>query len=186
MRHLKDKLAEFFYNELLPSEMADAKRHIEECAACRIEVEQFQIIHLTLRSAPDWDPPRSIIFSPPEQKTWLSWLDWRPLAASMATAALVAGIMIRLSPAVPPTPAAIPVTPPATVQAEKIDYTRIVTEVRESDREWMKSELQSRDREIQHLRAELAYYDTFQRAVMKETFENGSAIQLLAQRTEQR
>ena len=103
-----------------------------------------------------------------------------------AIAALVAGIIVRFAPVVPPTLAPIPVAVPTVIQAEKVDYNRIVNEVRESEREWLDGELQSRDREIQRLRAQIAYYDSFQRAVMKETLENGSAIQLLAQRTEQR
>ncbi len=72
------------------------------------------------------------------------------------------------------------------IQTEKIDYNRLVDEVREADRAWLAGELKKRDQEIQRLQGELAYYDTFQRTVMKETLENGSAIQLLAQRTASR
>ncbi len=186
MAHLKDKLAEFFYNELSPLEMADAKRHIDEWADCRLQVEQFEKIHVTLRSAPDWDPPRNIVFSEPNRRSWIAWFDWRPLAASTAAAALIAAVAIRFLPALPPQPVFVPAPAPAVVQAAKIDYDQIINEVRQSERTWVAKELQTRDQEIQRLRAEVAYYDSFQRAVMKETLENGSAIQLLAQRTEQR
>ena len=186
MVHLSDKLADFFYNELSPAEMQNARRHIEECGDCRLQLQQFERLHVVLKSSPDWEPPRNIVFSEPKRSTWYSWFDWRPVAASMAAAAFVAGIIIRLSPAVPPMPIAMPAPPPAIAQAERIDYGRIIDEVRQSDRTWMISELQSRDQQIQRLRAELAYYDNFQRTVMRETLENGSAIQLLAQRTEQR
>jgi hypothetical protein len=186
MAHLNDKLADFFYNELPVTEMTDAKRHLEECADCSLQLQQFERMHVVLRSAPDWDPPRNVVFSEPQRRSWLGWFDWRPIAASMAAAALAAGIIIRLAPAPLQTPAVTPAAQPAIVQTEKVDYDRIINEVRQSDRAWMASELQSRDQEIQRLRAEVAYYDSFQRAVMKETLENGSAIQLLAQRTEQR
>ena len=170
MAHLTDKLADYFYKELPAAEMACAARREARFAG----------------RAPDWDPPRNIVFSEPQRSSWLSWLDWRPLAASTAAAALVAGLIVRLSPVPPPAPAVMPVAPPAVVQAEKVDYNRIVNEVRQSEREWLAAELQARDREIQRLQAEIVYYDTFQRTVMKETLQNGSAIQLLAQRTEQR
>ena len=186
MAHLEDKLADFFYKELSATEMKDAERHIGECADCRRRFQQFERMHVVLRSAPDWDPPRNIVFSEPQRSVWLSWFDWRPLVASTAVAALVAGVVVRLTPAVPANPNFIPAAAPAVIQAEKVDYNRIVNEVRESEREWLDGELQSRDREIQRLRAQIAYYDSFQRAVMKETLQNGSAIQLLAQRTEQR
>src|SRR5215467_9052003 len=113
MAHLEDKLADFFYKELSATEMTEAKRHIGECAECRLRLEQFERMHVVLRSAPDWDPPRSIVFSEPQRSAWFSWFDWRPLVASTATAALVAGIMIRLTPAVPQTPVATAAPPPA-------------------------------------------------------------------------
>jgi hypothetical protein len=186
MAHLEDNLADFFYKELSATEMKDAKQHISECEDCRLRLRQFEKMHIVLRSAPDWDPPRNIVFSEPQRSAWLSWFDWRPLLTSTAAAALVAGIIIRLTPALPPKTAPTPLAAPAIVEAEKVDYNRIVNEVRQSEREWLAGQLQSRDGEIQRLRAEIAYYDSFQRAVMKETLENGSAIQLLAQRTEQR
>src|SRR5213593_2177087 len=64
-----------------------------------------------------------------------------------------------------------------------VDHNRIVNEVHQADRAWLAVELNKRDEEIQRLRGELAYYENFQRTVMRETLENGSAIQLLAQRT---
>src|SRR5438309_10361116 len=90
MAHLGDKLADFFYQELPPMEMTEARKHVEACKECRLEVEQLERIHLTLRTFPDLDPPRRIVFSPPERRSWLSWLEWRSVAAASALAALVA------------------------------------------------------------------------------------------------
>src|SRR5262249_6621829 len=124
MAHLEDKLADFFYKELSATEMKDAERHIEQCVDCRLRLQPFESMHVVLRSAPDWDPPRNIVFSEPQRRTWLPWFDWRPLVASTAAAALVAGIIVRLTPAVPPTPIPTSVATPAVVQVEKIDYSR--------------------------------------------------------------
>src|ERR1051326_7979520 len=97
MAHLEDKLADFFYNELPVTEMNAAKQHIGECADCRLRLRQFETMHIALRNAPDWDPPRNIVFSEPQRNGWLSWLDWRPLVTSTAAAALVAGIIVRFA-----------------------------------------------------------------------------------------
>jgi hypothetical protein len=189
MAHLGEKLAEFFYEELPPVEMTEARRHIEACTECRREVEKFERMHLALKTAPDLDPPRQIVFSMPERHSWFSWFDWRSAATASIAAALVAGIVIRFLPAPGPIAVSVPGAAPAApviAQTEKIDYNRLVDEVREADRAWLAGELRKRDQEIQRLQGELAYYDTFQRTVMKETLQNGSAIQLLAQRTASR
>jgi hypothetical protein len=183
MAHLGDKLAEFFYEDLPPVEMTEARRHVEACTECRIEIEQFERMHLALSSVPDLDPPRRIVLSMPERRSWFPWFDWRTAATASAAAALVAGIIIGFSPAPAPISVSVPAAAPVVIQTEKIDYNRLVDEVREADRAWLAGELKKRDQEIQGLRRQLAYYDTFQRTVMRETLENGSAIQLLAQRT---
>ena len=41
MSHLSGKLAEFIFEELSASEMAETKRHVAECSDCREQVEQF-------------------------------------------------------------------------------------------------------------------------------------------------
>jgi len=63
MAHLADKLADFFYEELPSAEMSEARRHLETCKECRFEVEQFERIHLTLRTVPELDPPRRVVFA---------------------------------------------------------------------------------------------------------------------------
>ena len=153
MAHLGDKLAEYFYEELPSVELTEAQKHVEGCKECRLQVEQFERVHLSLKAAPDLEPPRRVVFQPPERRSWLSWLEWRLAATATAAVALVGGIVIGFS---------------------------------HADRVWVAEELNKRDTEIQRLRGELAYYENFQRTVMRETLENGSAIQLLAQRTELR
>jgi len=150
MAHLGDKLAEYFYEELSSAEMTEARKHVEACIECRLDLERFERVHLALRTAPELEPPRHVVFSPRERRSWLSWLEWRTAATAGAAAALVAGILMGFS--------------------------------HQADRAWLAEELNKRDAEIQRLQAELTYYENFQRAVMRETLENGSAIQLLAER----
>ncbi|PYS01505.1 MAG: hypothetical protein DMG16_12610 [Acidobacteria bacterium] len=150
MAHLGDKLAEYFYEELSSAEMTEARKHVEACIECRLDLERFESVHRALRTAPELEPPRHVVFSPRERRSWLSWLEWRTAATAGAAAALVAGILMGFS--------------------------------HQADRAWLAEELNKRDAEIQRLQAELTYYENFQRAVMRETLENGSAIQLLAQR----
>jgi len=186
MAHLADKLAEFFYGELPPDEMTAGRQHVEACSECRLQIEQFERIHLALRAAPDVDPPRRVVVPLTDRRSWFPWFDWRQVAAASAAAALIAGLMVGFSPAPAPVTISLPTAAPVVVQSEKIDYNRILNEVQQADRSWLAGELQKRDQEILRLHGELAYYENFQRTVMKETLENGSAIQLLAQRTESR
>ena len=188
MAHLGEKVAEFFYEELPSDEMKAARQHVQACAECRLQIQQFEKVHLALKASPDMDPPSRIILPLPDRRGRFGWFDWRQLATASAAAALIAGFIAHSPAPAPPAPAAIsaPASAPVVVQAEKVDYNRIVNEVQQSERSWFAGELQKRDQEIKRLQGELAYYETFQRTVMRETLQNGSAIQLLAQRTEPR
>ena len=182
MSHLTEKLAEFVFGELSALEMTAARRHVEECSDCRRQVEQFQRTHAMLKASPEMDPPRHIVFAPPERRTWLSVLDWRLAMPVSAAAALVIAILIAISPAPAPIIISAQAPAPVVVQAQSVDYNQIVNELRRSERVWLASELEKRDKEILRLQGELAYYESFQRAVMKETLVNASSIQLLAER----
>jgi anti-sigma factor RsiW len=190
MAHLNDKLADFFYEELPASEMVEARRHVADCGECRAQVQLFERTHLALKSSPDAELPRHVVFAPPERATRWAVLDWRFLAPmATAFAALVVAIMPASSPVPTPAPVAVtaPVSAPVTpTAAPAIDYDRIVAQVRQSDRAWFQDQLAKRDKEIRQLEGQLAYYESYQRTVMKETWENASNIQLLAQRTSSR
>ena len=62
MSHLNEKIAEFIFGELSEQEMADAQRHLAQCSDCREQVEQFQTTYAMLKSSPDAEPPRRILF----------------------------------------------------------------------------------------------------------------------------
>jgi hypothetical protein len=188
MAHLDDKVADFFYEELSTSEMAGARRHVAECKECREQVERFERTHLALKQSPDLDIPRHIVFAPPTRRSWWPVFDWRvalPLAASAV--ALIISVVTALSPVPAPLSVAAPASVPVVVQAQERDYRGIINEARRSDREWFVNELAKRDSQIQQLQGEIAYYESFQRTVIhRETLQNASAIQLLAQRSESR
>jgi hypothetical protein len=188
MAHLNDKLADFFYEELPASEMVEARRHVAECGDCRAQVQLLESTHLALKKLPDAEPPRRVVFARPEPAVRWAVLDWRFLAPmAAAVAALVIAVMPASSPAPAPVPVAVtapaPVPAPVVAQPQTIDYDRIVDQVRQTDRTWFAEQLEKRDREIRQLQGQLAYYESYQRTVMKETWENASSIQLLAKRT---
>jgi hypothetical protein len=188
MAHLNDKLADFFYEELPASEMVEARRHVAECGECRTQLQLFEKTHLALKALPEAEPPRRVVFTPAARPARWGVLDWRFLAPmAAAVAALVLAVMPARSPRPAPVPVAVtapasgPVVPRA--QPQNIDYDRIVDQVRQADRAWFADQLAKRDREIRQLEGQLAYYESYQRTIVKETMENASSIQLLAQRT---
>jgi predicted anti-sigma-YlaC factor YlaD len=88
MSHLTEKLAEFVFEELPEPEMAEAKRHLTECASCREQVERFQQTFLKLKVAPDVELPRNIVFDferPAKSRVWR----WFPAAAAIAALLLI-------------------------------------------------------------------------------------------------
>jgi len=185
MAHLEDKVADFFYGELSASEMDNARHHLLECADCRVQVANFERTHLELKASPDQDPPRHIVFAPPERRPWRSVLDWRAAVPALAAvAALIMAVMVAIRPVPGPARVSTPMPAPVVAQVQNVDYSRIIDEVRQSERAWLVGELEKRDKQIQQLQGELAYYESLQRSVLKQTFENASSVQLLAQHTQ--
>jgi hypothetical protein len=187
MAHLNDKLADFFYEELPASEMVGARRHVAECGECRAQLQLFEKTHLALKALPEAEPPRRVVFTPAARPAPWGVLDWRFLAPmAAAVAALVLAVMPGRSPVPPTAPVAVTATasPAATQpQPQTIDYDRIVDQVRQADRAWFAEQLARRDKEIRQLEGQLAYYESYQRTLVKETMENASSIQLLAKQT---
>ena len=94
MSHLNERIADFVFEELSTGEMAEAGRHIAECSDCRAQVESFQRTHQMLKTAPDLDPPRNIVFEFEKPARRTSGAFWKWLAPLAATAALVLGIAV--------------------------------------------------------------------------------------------
>ena len=197
MSHVNDKLAEFFYGELSAAEMAEGRSHLAACPSCQTQLEQFERTHHALKALPDAEPPRHIVFGFEKPRAvapgWLArWL--APMAASAAVSlavVMLAPMQMQQQPVPAPVVVQSPVAQiPVVEPAVPIDYDRIIREIRASERAWLVAELNRRDassgRELQRVKAELAYYDDFQRSLQKDTFENATSIQLLARRVETR
>ena len=178
--HLNDRIAEFIFEDLAAPEMSEAERHLTQCSDCRELVEQFQMTHAMLKTSRDVEPPRRIMFEF-EKPRALPWM-WRwlaPMAASAAVAFAVVSLTPRPAPQIVERFVQQPVAAqPVATAAEPVDYQKIEA--------WLSNELKKRDaeqtKELLRVRGELALLNSYQRAVEKETWENASSIQLLAQR----
>src|SRR5262245_15778118 len=83
MSHITEKLAEFVFEEMSAKEMADARQHMSECANCREQVERFQQTLTMLKTSPEIEPPRNVVFEfekPVASRLWR----WFPAAAAIA------------------------------------------------------------------------------------------------------
>jgi len=150
MTHLTDKIAEFVFEELSPSEMAGARQHLAECDDCRRQVAQLQHTYTILKATPDVEPPRPVIFEF-EKPARLSraWLWLSPAGAAIA-ASLLTAILMR--PAPEPAPA----------------LDQVVVE---------------QSKEIELLRTQVDYLERLQMAIRRDTMENTTSIQQLAEKT---
>jgi len=87
MSHITERLAEFIFEELPATEMAEARRHLAECANCRDQVNRFQQTISMLQTSPVLEPPRNIVFEfqKPARRFWR----WFPAAAAVAAVLLM-------------------------------------------------------------------------------------------------
>jgi len=181
MTHLTEKIAEFVCGELSPSEMAEAQRHLAECPACREQVSGFQSTYAMLKSSPDAEPPRRILFEfeRPQRAAWI-WRWVGPMAASAAVALAVVTLTPRpqaqqqiveriVQQPVSTNAAAAP-------QLQQVDYQQIIDELR--------ADLKKRDaeqtKEFQRVRGQMDYLQAYQLRIEHDTDSNASQLQLLA------
>jgi predicted anti-sigma-YlaC factor YlaD len=83
MSHVTEKLAEFIFEELPAPEMAEATRHLSECPNCREQVDRFQQTLAMLKAAPDLEPPRHTVFEFEQPRLRRLWR-WFPAATAVA------------------------------------------------------------------------------------------------------
>jgi hypothetical protein len=167
--------------------MTDAAAHLETCADCGRQFEEFRRTYAMLKASPDGDPPRPMVFRV-ESRRAVSWI-WR-WAGPMAAAAALALAILTFAPRRQTLVERVVVQQPAPAAVETagrpVDIDRIIAEVRSSQQAWLAGELKKRDavqiREIQSLRGQVAFLEAQQRKVLKETIDNASSIQLLAHR----
>jgi len=160
MSHVTDRIAEFVFEELPESEMTEARKHVAVCTDCKTHVEQFQQMHAMLRSSPDLDPPRNIVFEfqkPPVSRLWR----WLPAAAGVAAAFVIAIFLAG----------------PIHVQWHDSQLTIAFGQVVPAAETNQSAALAT---EIQNMQGHLAYLESRQQRVERDTMETASTIQLLA------
>jgi hypothetical protein len=182
MTHLTEKVAEFVFGELSPSEMAEGQRHLAQCSECRQQVDQFQNTYAMLKASPDAEPPRRILFEF-EKRQAAGWV-WRwlgPMAASAAVALAIVTLTPRPQPQViehvskQEVAAATPAPTPAP-GAQQINYQQVIDDLR--------TELKERDvaegKEFQRVRGQMALLEAYQQSMDRDIAESKSAMQYLA------
>src|SRR3954470_1205476 len=130
MTHITEKVAEFVFEELTPSAMADARLHLTQCQECRKRVEEFQSTYAMLKTSPDHELPRRILFEfeKPRSTSWIyRWL------APMATSAAVALAIVTLAPRPQPQPQIIERVvqqQQASAVPQQVNYQQMIDEIR--------------------------------------------------------
>jgi anti-sigma-K factor RskA len=182
MTHLTDRIAEFVFGELSASEMAEGQRHLAQCSDCRQQVENFQGTYAMLKTSPDADPPRRILFEFEKRQT-PGWI-WRWLAP-MASSAAIALAIVTLTPRPQPQiieragkqeVAAATATPAPAPVAQQINYQQLIDDLR--------AELKARDaadtKEFQRVGGRMILLEAYQQSIDRDVAETKSAMQLLA------
>jgi anti-sigma factor RsiW len=193
MSHLSEKIAEFVLGELSNKEIAEAQLHLAACADCRTEVETFRQTHTFLKQWADTEPPRRIIFETEKRSPVWRWLVPTAAAAALIMAFVIAApIQVRWQESqVTIAFGAAPQDsmPQSSVVAEPVaqplDYERIIGAVRDSQEVWLANELEMREvahlQDIRRLSGNIAYIESMQRYMYRDTIDNAKSIQLLAQ-----
>lgn len=194
MQHLGERITDYIFGELPASEMAEAQRHLSQCADCAMAVEQFQHTHSMLKASPDLNPPRSVVFEFEKPATNRFWKWVAPVAAAavlLLGVALLAQVHIQWKDSqltiafgqiLPPVPQPAVASQPLVVEravTEPVDYARI--------EKWINDELRRKSagqtKEILRLQGQLAYLESLQLVNERNIMATESSFQLLASRS---
>ena len=163
MSHLNERIADYVFEELSSGEMAEAGRHIAECSDCRTQVENFQRTHKMLKTSPDVDPPRNIVFEFEKPVRHTAGSFWRWLAPVSAAAALVVGIAVAA---------------PLHVQWRESQLTITFGAASQP------ADIVTLEHDVQQLQGAIFYLKSVQEQTNRDTMMN--TVQLVAQRSEGR
>jgi anti-sigma factor RsiW len=112
-RHAETELVPFLRGELRAEEQEAVSRHLQECAICRLSLEETRVVLEALRAErpappePDWRRYRAELRGKLVERSTPRW-SWRrmprlvPIAATAAVAALALVLVLR--PGAPPPP----------------------------------------------------------------------------------
>jgi anti-sigma factor ChrR (cupin superfamily) len=96
---MESRILAYVDGRLKDSERADLEKHVAECAACRVRVNEFRSVGELLDELPMIDPSpafdlrvRARVAAEPVKQSWWAWMRPSPriaFAASMLVAAIV-------------------------------------------------------------------------------------------------
>ena len=196
------------FEELTESEMEATRQHVAQCLECQGRVTGFRKVRHSLEQLPDVDVPRRMVFVPSEARSKRNWVPFAwgipsAIAAAFLLAVLISGgarferndsgFVVALGPVtetlqqVQLQPVVAEVPPVALVDYTTLDYAEIADRLNDDIRAEIDRAVAvigtANEREIQRVRAELQYLSELQRAAQRDTYQNASYIQFLAQRT---
>lgn len=98
----REKLIGYLYQDMEPGEQATVKAHLTQCPACREEMEQLARTTHVLRTWPDEEPNRNLVFVQERTSRWRSrmpdWLrGWSGRRVAMGMAIGIASVLIILA-----------------------------------------------------------------------------------------
>lgn len=212
MTHLNDELSEYVFEELPPDELESARHHVSQCLECQERVSAFLAVRRALEQLPEVEVPRRAVFispDPPRRRLSLWW--GVPAAAAIVVAVFLAGVIdvhwnsSGVQVVWESTPEAPGAQEVVAIDYAALDYGQIAARLGENQQDRIAVELsQLHDAdaalgsritevdaassaaiqaEIQRLRGELTYMVGLQRAMVRDTYQNASSIQLLAEQT---
>lgn len=143
--------------------MSDLNELFEDPSA---KVEHFRSTYQALRSSPDVEPPRGLMFEfdRPARAAWF----WRWVAPMVASAA-VAFAVVTFTPRPQAPPQVIRVVQQVPIPAQQVDFQRIIDQLRDEQ-----------TKEVQRVQGRMAVLEWNQRMVERNNIENASSIQQLA------
>ena len=123
-------LRDFVLNELADSERRQVETHVENCGACREELDRLGVTQAALLSLPDEEIPQRIgfvsdpVFEPSAARRWWRAF-WRSPARLGFASAAVLSAAILVSALTRPVPA------PVAAPAPQVDMARVEAQFRE-------------------------------------------------------
>ena len=100
---MEGKILGYLDGRLKAGEVRDVESHLEDCAACRVRVNEFRAVSGLLDELPMIEPSpafdarvRARVAAEPVKSSWWAWLTPSPRVAFAASALVVAMVWIGL------------------------------------------------------------------------------------------
>ncbi len=107
---METRILAYVDGRLKESERAEAEKHLEGCAACRLRVNEFRAVNELLDELPVIEPSGAfnarvhalVAAEPRKRSSWLAWLAPSPRIAFVASMLLLATVWVGTRPAPAP------------------------------------------------------------------------------------